>query len=63
MPTVTSTISRWSGRLATQITLLMAALVALFPIVLVVINSFKTRRAIFTSPYLPPGPETFSLVG
>ncbi len=32
------------------------SLVALFPIVVVVINSFKSRRAIFTEPYSLPNP-------
>lgn len=63
MHSLSSTISRWSGRLASQLTLLLAAVVALFPVVLVVINSFKARRAIFTTPYMPPTPETFSLQG
>ena len=38
-------------------------LVVLFPIVLILINSFKTRKAIFSAPYLPPLPGTFSLEG
>lgn len=38
-------------------------LVVLFPIVLILINSFKTRKAIFSAPYLPPLPATFSLEG
>lgn len=56
-------VSHWSGRLATELTLLLAAAIALFPILLVVMNSFKTRQAIFTSPYMPPLPGTFSLKG
>mgnify|MGYP000853184612 FL=1 len=36
---------------------------AVFPVVLTFFNAFKTRRAIFTSPLMPPTPETFSLVG
>ncbi len=36
---------------------------ALFPIVLILINSFKTRKAIFKSPYALPDPETWSTVG
>lgn len=38
-------------------------LIALFPVVLIVINSFKTRRAIFNDPLALPDAETFSLVG
>src|SRR3990170_7872125 len=37
--------------------------IALFPIVLVVMNSFKERRAIFKQPLELPNAETFSLVG
>ena len=38
-------------------------LLALFPIVLVIMNSFKERKAIFGHPLQPPGPSTFSLIG
>ena len=38
-------------------------LLAVFPILLVVMNSFKTRNAIFGSPLSPPNAETFSLIG
>jgi raffinose/stachyose/melibiose transport system permease protein len=36
---------------------------ALFPVLLIVMNSFKSRRAIFGTPYDLPNPETFSWVG
>lgn len=36
---------------------------ALFPVLLIIINSFKSRRAIFGTPYDLPNPETFSWVG
>jgi raffinose/stachyose/melibiose transport system permease protein len=38
-------------------------IIALFPVALIVMNSFKSRRAIFGSPLAPPTPETFDLVG
>jgi raffinose/stachyose/melibiose transport system permease protein len=38
-------------------------IVCLFPVVLVVINSFKTRAAIFSAPLALPTPETFSTEG
>ncbi len=38
-------------------------ILALFPIVLVIMNSFKERKAIFGSPLMPPTFETFSLIG
>src|SRR5687768_6022149 len=43
--------------------LLLYTAFALFPVILVVINSLKTRRAIFTSPYTFPSPETWDPVG
>ncbi|MBE2200897.1 MAG: carbohydrate ABC transporter permease [Anaerolinea sp.] len=43
--------------------LLTYTAIALFPILLVVINSFKTRKAIFSDPLLIPTPDTFSLEG
>ncbi len=53
----------WVGNLIPYTILVVYALIALFPVVLTIMNSFKTRRAIFTSPLMPPTPETFSLVG
>jgi raffinose/stachyose/melibiose transport system permease protein len=38
-------------------------LLALFPIILIVMNSFKAKRAIFNTPTIPPLPSTFDLVG
>lgn len=38
-------------------------LIALFPVILVVLNSFKSRRAIFTDPLGLPLGDAFSLVG
>jgi raffinose/stachyose/melibiose transport system permease protein len=38
-------------------------LLAVLPILLVIMNSFKTRNAIFASPLSPPTAETFSLIG
>src|SRR6476646_10784279 len=43
--------------------LLSYTLIALFPVFLIVINSFKSRQAIFSVPYQPPTPDTFDLVG
>ncbi len=37
--------------------------ICMFPVVLVVMNSFKTRAAIFGAPLAPPTAETFSLEG
>lgn len=43
--------------------LLAYTMLALWPIALIVSNAFKTRRAIFSDPLAPPGPETFSVRG
>ncbi|MCJ8298088.1 MAG: carbohydrate ABC transporter permease [Pseudomonadales bacterium] len=49
--------------LVTHAVLMTYTLIALFPIFVVIINSFKTRKAIFNDPLALPTPETFSLVG
>ena len=43
--------------------LIAYTILALFPLVLVVINSMKSKQAIFREPLAPPMPSTFSLVG
>jgi raffinose/stachyose/melibiose transport system permease protein len=43
--------------------LLGYTVIALFPITLVIMNSFKTRNEIFNAPVAPPTPGTFSLEG
>jgi len=49
--------------IAAHAILLTYTLIALFPVFVVVINSLKSRKAIFSSPLSLPGPETFSLIG
>jgi raffinose/stachyose/melibiose transport system permease protein len=56
-------LGHWAQVIGTHAVLLAYTAIATFPIVLVVINSFKSRRAIFGSPYALPNAETFSLVG
>jgi raffinose/stachyose/melibiose transport system permease protein len=48
---------------AAHAALLAYTLFATFPVILVVINSFKSRKAIFGSPYTLPTPETWDLIG
>jgi len=43
--------------------LLLYTVIALFPVIIIVINSLKTRKAIFRSPLSPPNSETFSTTG
>lgn len=47
----------------THLILLTYTVIALFPIILIVINSFKARKAIFQSPLSLPTAETFSIEG
>ncbi len=51
------------GGLVAQAVLALYSLLVLYPVALVVLNSFKARRAIFNSPLALPGPQTFSLAG
>ena len=43
--------------------LILYTLIALFPVFVIVINSFKTRRDIFRDPLALPDSESFSLIG
>ena len=52
-----------SGRIAAHAVLIAFTLAALAPVLLIVVNSFKSRRAIFSSPLSLPGPDSFDLVG
>lgn len=48
---------------AIHFALLAYTLIALFPVFLTIVNSFKSRNAIFRAPLQLPGPESFSLIG
>jgi len=48
---------------AVHAVLLVYTVIALFPIVLVLFNAFKSRKAIFSQPLMPPLSDTFSLIG
>ena len=52
-----------ASRLGVHAVLSAYSVIACAPILLVVMNSFKARNAIFGSPLSPPGPDTFSLIG
>ncbi len=43
--------------------LILYTIIALFPVLLVVMNSFKSRAAIFSAPLALPTPATFDLIG
>ncbi len=46
-----------------QLILMVYTVIALFPIFMIVINSFKGKKYIFGSPFALPTPETFDLIG
>lgn len=49
--------------IAAHAILITYTLIALFPVFVILINSFKTRRAIFREPLALPNAESFSLIG
>lgn len=51
------------GRVIPLVILTIYAIIALFPVVMILLNSFKTRKGIFGEPFTFPNAETFSLVG
>lgn len=51
------------GRGAVHLVLLAYAALCLAPVLIVVVNSFKSRAAIFRAPLSLPTPDTFDLVG
>ena len=57
-----ATRSPWRS-IASHAVLLSYTLIALFPVFVIVSNSFKSRKAIFSSPLSLPDPQTFSLIG
>jgi raffinose/stachyose/melibiose transport system permease protein len=54
---------RWIERLIPHLILIGFTVLALFPIVLIVMNSFKIKKAIFGDPFALPNSATFSLIG
>lgn len=56
-------MQRKLGPLAVHLVLGAYTVLAIFPILLVLYNSFKSRKAIFGAPLALPGPESFSLIG
>jgi raffinose/stachyose/melibiose transport system permease protein len=51
------------GRIAVHIALILYTILALGPIFLIIINAFKTRRAIFADPLGLPNGQTFTTIG
>ncbi len=55
--------SSFLERVVPHVILILYTLIALFPIVMIIMNSFKSRAGIFGAPYQPPLADTFSLIG
>lgn len=51
------------GRIAVHIALILYTILALGPILLILINAFKTRRAIFADPLGLPNGQTWTTIG
>ncbi|MGO4707121.1 carbohydrate ABC transporter permease [Microvirga sp. 2MCAF38] len=51
------------GRIAVHIALILYTILAIGPIFLIIINAFKTRRAIFSDPLGFPDARTFTTIG
>jgi raffinose/stachyose/melibiose transport system permease protein len=62
-PSRTYRLRRQIERLLPHLVLISFTILALFPIYMIVMNSFKIKKAIFTQPFALPNPETFSLIG
>ncbi|WP_198174345.1 carbohydrate ABC transporter permease [Mesorhizobium xinjiangense] len=55
--------SSTSRTVAAHAVLITYTVIALFPVLVIVMNSFKSRQGIFRAPLAPPTTETFDLVG
>ncbi len=58
-----SSTSAFLERVVPHVILITYTIIALFPIVMIIMNSFKSRAGIFGAPYMPPLSDTFSLIG
>src|ERR1700687_4919551 len=57
------TVEQRAKSFGVHLVLIAYSALAVGPILLVVMNSFKTRNAIFGAPLAPPTADTFSLIG
>ncbi|MEJ2706834.1 MAG: carbohydrate ABC transporter permease [Anaerolineales bacterium] len=56
-------VAQFLRSLAPHLILVGYSLIALFPIIMILMNSFKSRKAIFGMPFQFPMGDTFSLIG
>ena len=59
----TGRAGRSIGEAIPHVILIAYTLIAVFPVLLILMNSFKDRTAIFGAPFQPPSSETFSTIG
>src|SRR5579871_3295115 len=52
-----------ASEFAAHAVLILWTIIALAPVIMVTMNSFKAKRDIFATPLVPPLPDTFSLIG
>jgi len=62
-PTPLYRLGQFIGKSIPIIILTIYGLIAIFPIVMILINSFKDKSAIFGAPFQFPNAQTFSLIG
>lgn len=55
--------NKFTSHLSVHLILIVYTLICIMPLILVIINSFKTKKYIFKEPMLLPTQESFSLVG
>mgnify|MGYP001023282623 CR=1 FL=1 len=63
MPSFGYRLKIFTGNLVPQLILFIYMLIALFPIFMIISNSFKSRDAIFRTPFALPNAQTFSMIG
>ncbi len=56
-------VRRFLAAAILQLILMVYVVIALFPIFMIVMNSFKAKKYIFGSPFALPTPTTFDLIG
>jgi raffinose/stachyose/melibiose transport system permease protein len=56
-------LQQFLGKSLPIIILMIYSLIALFPIMMILMNSFKAKKAIFGAPFQFPTSDTFSLIG
>src|SRR5512136_328340 len=61
--TESARFQRWAFEIIPHLILIAYCVIALYPIILIIVNSFKSRAGIFGQPYALPTTQTFSTIG